>query len=99
MKKRYFITYDLNKAGQDYENVIQAIKSASDGAWCTYWKSSYLIRSNYQSAQEVSDKITKYLDSNDSLLVIEVINNTKVGYQRMLGNISTKLFFQVRTTC
>lgn len=32
MKKRYFITYDLNKAGQDYENVIQAIKSASDGA-------------------------------------------------------------------
>lgn len=77
MKKRYFITYDLNKAGQDYENVIQAIKSASDGAWCTYWESSYLIRSNYQSAQEVSDKITKYLDSNDSLLVIEVINNTQ----------------------
>ena len=64
MKKRYFITYDLNKAGQDYENVIQAIKSASDGA-------------NYQSAQEVSDKITKYLDRNDSLLVIEVINNTQ----------------------
>ena len=62
--------------GQDYENVIQAIKSVSDGAWCTYWKSSHLIRSNYQSAQEVSDKITKYLDSNDSLLVIEVINNT-----------------------
>ena len=50
MKKRYFITYDLNKAGQDYENVIQAIKSARDGAWCTYWKSSYLIRYNYQSA-------------------------------------------------
>lgn len=75
MKKRYFITYDLNKTGKDYEDVIQAIKDASDGAWCSYWKSSYLIRSNYQTADEVSNKITKYLDSNDTLLVIEVINN------------------------
>lgn len=41
MKKRYLITYDLNKKGQDYENVIQAIKDASDGTWCTCWKSSF----------------------------------------------------------
>ena len=75
MKKRYLITYDLNKTGQDYEDVINAIKSASDGAWCTYWKSAFLIRSDYQSANEVSDLIIPYIDSNDRLIVIEVIRN------------------------
>ncbi len=75
MKKRYMITYDLNKSGQKYDEVIAAIKSASDGIWCTFWKSAYLIRSNYQSATDVSDLITPHLDSNDSLIVIEVINN------------------------
>ena len=68
------ITYDLNKQGQDYENVIQAIKDASTGVWCTYWKSSYLIKTNL-TVQQVSDKITPHLDGNDSLLVIEVKEN------------------------
>ena len=62
MKKRYLITYDLNKKGQDYENVIQAIKDASDGTWCTYWKSSFLIRSNYLTADQVFTKIKPYVD-------------------------------------
>ena len=55
MKKRYMITYDLNKQGKDYQNVIAAIKDASDGCWCHYWESSFLIRSNYQSADDVAD--------------------------------------------
>jgi len=71
----YMITYDLNKEGQNYEKVIKAIKSASNGVWCTFWKSSYLIKSNYITADEVSNLITPYLDSNDRLLVIEVKNN------------------------
>ena len=68
----YMITYDLNKEGQDYENVIQAIKDASTGVWCSYWKSSFLIKSNLKTANEVFDKIRPYLDGNDRLLVIEV---------------------------
>lgn len=71
----YMITYDLNKEGQDYENVIQAIKDASTGIWCSFWKSSFLIKSNLKTADEVTDKIIPYLDSNDKLLVIEVKNN------------------------
>ena len=70
----YMITYDLNKAGQNYDKVIEAIKDASCGIWCTYWKSSYLIKSSL-SVQQVSDKITPHLDSNDRLLVIEVKKN------------------------
>ena len=71
----YMVTYDLNKEGQNYEDVIQAIKDASTGVWCSYWKSSYLIKSNLTSADKVAEIIHPHLDSNDSLLVIEVKNN------------------------
>lgn len=70
----YMITYDLNSPNQNYEDVIQAIKDASTGVWCTYWKSSFLIKSNL-TVQQVSERITPYLDSNDRLLVIEVKQN------------------------
>ena len=30
----YMITYDLNATGQKYDEVIQAIKDSSTGAWC-----------------------------------------------------------------
>lgn len=71
----YMVTYDLNKQGQKYDEVIDAIKDASTGVWCTFWKSSYLIKSNLTSANAVFEKIQPYLDSNDRLLVIEVKNN------------------------
>lgn len=70
----YMITYDLNNTGKKYNEVIQAIKDASTGAWCTYWKSAYLIKS-YLTANQVSDKITPHLDKDDRLIVIEVKNN------------------------
>ena len=71
----YMVTYDLNKQGQKYDEVIDAIKNASTGVWCTFWKSSYLIKSNLTTANAVFEKIQPHLDSNDRLLVIEVKNN------------------------
>jgi hypothetical protein len=67
------ITYDLNAEGQKYDKVIQAIKDSSD-AWCTYWKSSYLIKSDL-TPNQIQEKIKPNLDSNDRLLIIEVKNN------------------------
>lgn len=75
----YMITYDLNKSGKDYDNVIQAIKDASNGICCSYWKSSYLIQSDYTSANDIFDLIKPYLDSDDRLIVLEV-NNNKQGW-------------------
>lgn len=71
----YMITYDLNNPGQNYEKLIEAIKKASNGIWCSFWKSSFLIQSNFITADEVLKKIKDYLDSNDRLIVIEVTNN------------------------
>lgn len=70
----YMITYDLNSEGQQYDKVIQAIKDASTGAWCTYWKSSYLIKSNL-TVNQVSNRITPYLDSNDTMIIVEATKN------------------------
>lgn len=75
MKKQYLITYDLNSKGQDYDNVIKAIKDASDGCWATYWKSSFLIRSNHSTANEIFETIKPYLDPNDRLIIMEVTSN------------------------
>lgn len=77
----YMITYDLNKQGQEYEEVISAIKACSNGCWCTYWKSSFLIKSSL-SANQICERIQPHLDSNDTLIVIEVKNN----YQGWLNN-------------
>lgn len=76
-KKVYIITYDLNKPGQNYDDVINAIKKASDGNWYSYWKSSYIIRSNYQTANEVFAVIKPYIDANDRIIVCEIVNNNQ----------------------
>lgn len=69
----YMITYDLNSTGQKYDEVIKAIKDCSS-YWCTYWKSSYLIKSSL-TPNQITDKIKPYLDDNDRMIVIEVKNN------------------------
>ncbi len=75
----YMITYDLNSTGQKYSDVIEAIKDASTGAWCTYWKSSYMIKSNL-TADQISDKITPHLDQNDRMIIVEVKTTNYQGW-------------------
>lgn len=70
----YMITYDLNSIGQRYNELISAIKKASNGCWCTFWKSSYLIKSPLSPSQ-ITGRLKPYLDSNDRLIVIEVKRN------------------------
>ena len=88
----YFITYDLNKADKDYEGVYEAIKDASL-AWCHYWDSSWLIKSELKTADDVFEKIKPHLDSNDRCLVAEVKNN-KQGWltKEQWEFINTKIF-------
>ncbi len=70
----YLISYDLNKSGQDYNSLYQAIKDSSSGQWWHYLDSTWIIKS-YLSVQQVSDNIKSKMDGNDSLFVIEVKNN------------------------
>lgn len=90
----YFITYDLNKAGKNYDGVYKAIKSAGDLAWCHFWESSWLIRSSLQSANDVFAKIKPHLDSDDTCFVVEVKNNRQGWLSKKQWDYINKNIFE-----
>lgn len=65
----YCVSYDLNKAGQNYNALYEELKRSS--GWWHHLDSTWLV-STHESATQLSDRIRKHLDSNDSLLVIGV---------------------------
>ena len=75
IKKLYLVTYDLNSPGQNYSKVIDAIKIAGDGGYVSVCKSSFLICSSLQTAQEVFRKLTYGLDINDDIFITEIKQN------------------------
>lgn len=60
------VTYDLDKPGQDYTDVLNTIKSYP---WARLSESCYAIETS-ESPRSIFTKLTKYLDSNDQLYVI-----------------------------
>lgn len=71
------LTYDLNNPGQKYDDVIRVIKEEiSNGVWCSYWKSSYLLRSTL-TPNQMLDTLKPYLDKGDRFFVTEIVNNNQ----------------------
>ncbi len=66
----YCVSYDLNKSGQNYDALYEELKK-SPGYW-HYLDSTWLIITT-ETAIELSERIRKNLDSNDTLLVIKVV--------------------------
>lgn len=65
----YMVGYDLNKTGQDYESLKEAIKSY--GNWWHHLDSTWLIVTS-SSAEEIRNHLRRYIDSNDELLVAKL---------------------------
>ncbi|BAN33970.1 hypothetical protein SCD_n00121 [Sulfuricella denitrificans skB26] len=63
----YLITYDLNRPGQNYNDLFEAIKKI--GIWWHCLDSTWIVKSNLTAAQ-VRDSLTPAIDNNDSLLVV-----------------------------
>lgn len=72
--KTYLISYDLIRpeTSSNYINLINAIKSF--GHWAKPLESLWLIKTDLTSVQ-VTTTLTKHIDSNDKILVIEVTND------------------------
>lgn len=70
----FAVSYDLRKAGQDYDGLIKELEN-SNGYW-HYLKPSWLIYTS-ESADQLWKRISPYLDENDYCLVIEVRNNSQ----------------------
>jgi len=65
----YAINYDLNKPGQNYEKLYEAIKSC--GSWWHYLGSTWLVDTSLD-ATEIWEKLAPHVDANDYVLVIGV---------------------------
>ena len=65
----YLITYDLNRPGQNYDGLYQAIK-ALGSVWWHYLDSTWLVNTKL-NANQITQKLTKHIDGNDHLLVIK----------------------------
>ena len=69
----YAITYDLNRPGQNYQDLYDEIKGLG-AYWWHYLDSMWLVSTNL-SANQVSERIRKHCDTNDHFLVIRVVAN------------------------
>jgi hypothetical protein len=65
----YLVGYDLRKPGQDYSDLLDAIKSY--GTWWHHLDSTWIIETD-QTPSQVRDYLSIYLDSNDELLVASI---------------------------
>ena len=64
-----FISYDLNEPGQEYETLIDEIKSY--GTYCKINKSDWLVNTS-DSCGNIRDYLKKFIDTNDTLFVAEL---------------------------
>ncbi|CAK1221925.1 hypothetical protein [Fructobacillus evanidus] len=77
MSKPYILSYDLNSPGQKYDDVKKVIDSFG-GSYIKILESTWMLRNNL-SPQEMSDRLSKACDKNDSYLIIEIAKNYQ-GY-------------------
>lgn len=66
----YMVGYDLNKAGKNYEGLIEKIKELANGYW-HHLDSTWLINS-IQTAEQIRNALKPFLDADDELLVCVV---------------------------
>ena len=84
--KTYLIGYDLDKPGQDYSNLIEAIKKI--GTWWHCLDSTWLVKSNY-TATQIRDYLLPHIDQNDELLV--ALLSGEAAWYGFKGDCSTWL--------
>ncbi|MCF8146262.1 MAG: hypothetical protein K9N21_20335 [Deltaproteobacteria bacterium] len=77
MPNNLFISYDLHSPGQNYEEVADAIKKL--GNWAKVQYSLWYVKSHL-SASDAGEKVWAVMDSNDSLIVIDVTDNFASWY-------------------
>ena len=70
--KTLLVEYDLTKPGQDYVDLIAAIKDY--GTWCHHLKSAWLVRTA-KSTVAVRDELHELMDANDKLIVLDVTSD------------------------
>lgn len=68
------IAYDLNRPVQEYDDLIEAIKSL--GPWWHHLDSTWLVKSTL-SVTEIRNQLGRIIDSDDELLVVDVTDDAR----------------------
>lgn len=68
------VGYDLNRPGQDYEELIDAIKA--EGAWWHHLDSTWLVKTE-KTVVQLRDTLSEHLDRSDELLIIDVTGDAR----------------------
>ncbi|MEZ0579259.1 CRISPR-associated protein Cas2 [Nocardioides sp. MH1] len=68
------IAYDLNSPGQNYDELIEAIKDL--GAWWHHLDSTWLVKSTL-TCTAIRDALGRHIDSGDELLVVDVTEDAR----------------------
>ena len=71
------VGYDLNKPGQNYDALIERLKTVGSN-WWHHLDSTWLIRTT-MSCSELRDDLKRYIDSGDELLVVDVTGRSWAG--------------------
>lgn len=68
----YYISYDLDKPGQDYTDLINRLKQLRA---VRILKSDWLLGQNDTDPQAIRNELSRFIDSNDRIIVAELHNN------------------------
>lgn len=73
--KTYLIGYDLNRPGQDYEDLFGAIKNVG-ATWWHHLDSTWIVKAN-MSAVEIRDLLKQHIDADDELLIVALTGSRR----------------------
>lgn len=73
----HLITYDLRRPGQDYTNLIRAIRSYEQ--WINVCESCWAVKTTATDS-EILDNLLQYIDANDKILVVTMSRQKWASY-------------------
>lgn len=87
MANNLHISYDLYSPGQNYEKVIERIKSL--GNFAKIHKSYWYVNSVY-TARQAADHVWGVMDKNDTVYVVDATNNN-AAWQNLPTNVASHI--------
>ena len=84
MKHNLHISYDLNRPGQDYAKLIEAIKTL--GNWAKIHKSFWYVKSAY-SAEQAVNHLKQFVDATDMIYVVDATTD-QAAWNQLAPDVS-----------
>lgn len=78
--KKYLIAYDLKGKGKNYDGIVNSIKLAYK--WSKVLETTWVVWAD-GPAETISANLSKYLDSDDSIIVLRLSDERDAGWKNI----------------